>query len=577
VVSPVFARIGRAQLPDNGVGSGNGDVDRGLDLDSHADMAVLGSNCIVFEETGRTIDVYSFDPKMGSSERKVVSGAFAFDDPNSGQVILLIVHQGLHIPHLTYSLIPPFQMRENDVVVNERPKFQCPNPTRDDHAIIVEVDEGGLYRIPLSLHGTSSYVDVRRPTEKEITNSDLTRIELTYASPDWEPGSTRYSELEQRLQENPTAWPTTGDRNPLSSTIRRLDVIDHGVVSMYEHEASQSTAVIASVNHMFCDSWLARTMKEHCYVSAVHSCSKGKGITTEQLARNWNIPLERAKRTLEVTTQRGIRTRPTNMTRRFKTNDRMLRYNRLDTVMFTDTLESGTLSRRQNKYAQVFVIPPNWIKVYPMRTKGEAHFCLAALFHDIGVPEKMIMDGSKEQTQGEFRKKIRDAGCIVHQTEPYTPWSDRAELAIRELKKKTRRAMMNSHCPKRLWDDCMELVADINSHTVHENYGLDGQTPQAIITGNTPDISILAEFSWYQWVKWFDEKASFPMDQEVYGRYLGPSKAVGCLMTSKILSEKGNTLHRSTFRPLTREELDDPKVNLKLEFGFDIFMPGLRV
>jgi hypothetical protein len=265
-------------------------------------------------------------------------------------------------------------------------------------------------------------------------------------------------------------------------------------------------------------------MKEHCYVSAVHSCSKGKGITPEQLASNWNIPFERAKRTLEVTTQRRVRTRPTAMTRTFKTNDRMPRKNRIDTTMFTDTLESGTLSRSQNKYAQVFVIPPNWIKVYPMRTKGEAHFCLAALFHDIGVPEKIVMDGSKEQTQGEFRRKIRVAGCIVHQTEPYTPWSDRAELAIRELKKKTRRAMMNSHCPKRRWDDCMELVADINSHKVHENYGLDGQTPQAIVTGNTPDISILAEFSWYQWVKWFDKKTSFPMDQEVYGRYLWPSK-----------------------------------------------------
>jgi hypothetical protein len=119
---------------------------------------------------------------------------------------------------------------------------------------------------------------------------------------------------------------------------------------------------------------------------------------------------------------------------------------------------------------------------------------------------------------GEFRKKLRDDGCHVHQTEPYTPWSDRAELAIRELKRKTRKQMMKSHSPKRFWDDCLESMADINSHTVHENYELDGQTPQAMLTGITPDISTLAEFGWYQWVKCFDEDANLASDQEKYAR-----------------------------------------------------------
>jgi hypothetical protein len=125
--------------------------DRGLDLDSHADMAVLGSNCYVFEENGKTVNVFSYDPELGSMARNVVSGCFAYDDPCSGRVILLIVHQGLHIPHLGYSLIPPFQMRENDVVVNNRPKFQTRNPTEDNHCVIVTRDDLTTYRMPLSL------------------------------------------------------------------------------------------------------------------------------------------------------------------------------------------------------------------------------------------------------------------------------------------------------------------------------------------------------------------------------------------------------------------------------------------
>ena len=299
-------------------------------------------------------------------------------------------------------------------------------------------------------------------------------------------------------------------------------------------------------------------MQNNVCISTIQSQKQVNSISPEFLAKNWMIPLERAKRTLQVTTQKGIRSRPNLLTRRFKTNDRMLRYNRLNCTMFTDTLQSSVLSRRQNKYAQVYCVPPNWTKAYAMSAKSEAHNTLSSLFHDVGVPDTMVADGAGEEVAGEFRKKCRDAGCHIHQTEPYTPKSNRAELAIRELKKKTRRLMVAKKSPERLWDDCLELVADINAHTVHENYDLDGETPYAMLMGETPDISPLAEFGWYDWVKWYDETANMPHEQEKYGRYLGPSRNVGSLMTARILNITGNTVHRSTFRALTREEVDDP-------------------
>jgi hypothetical protein len=402
--------------------------DRGLDLDSHADMAVLGSNCYVFEENGKTVNVFSFDPELGSTARNVVSGCFAYDDPCSGRVMLLIVHQGLHIPHLGYSLIPPFQMRENDVVVNDRPKFQTRSPTEDDHCVIVTRDDLTTYRMPLSLRGTASFLDVRRPTDDEIQNNDLERFELTYQSPDWEPGADRFSTLEDCLELETAACPSPGDRSTVSA-VNRAEVDVTFAISTYEHELSQGNAILAGISSVFCNDLLAQAMREKRTVSAVGSGSR-TALRPETLAKNWNIPLERAKQTLAVTTQRGIRNRPTVLTRRFKTNDRMLRYERLNTKMFTDTLEAGTLSRRQNKYAQAYVIPPNWTKAYAMRNTSDAHHTLSSVFHDIGVPETLVMDGSKEQTMGEFRKKCRDAGAHVHQTEPYSPWQDRAELAI---------------------------------------------------------------------------------------------------------------------------------------------------
>jgi hypothetical protein len=44
------------------------------------------------------------------------------------------------------------------------------------------------------------------------------------------------------------------------------------------------------------------------------------------------------------------------------------------------------------------------------------------------------MDGAKEQTIGDFRRKCREAGCHIRQTEPHSPWMNMAEIGVRELR-----------------------------------------------------------------------------------------------------------------------------------------------
>ena len=57
-----------------------------------------------------------------------------------------------------------------------------------------------------------------------------------------------------------------------------------------------------------------------------------------------------------------------------------------------------------------------------MKKKSEAANTADLLFHCDGVPTKMIMDGSKEQTLGRFCKKCLEASVHCKQTEPYSPW-----------------------------------------------------------------------------------------------------------------------------------------------------------
>ena len=46
-----------------------------------------------------------------------------------------------------------------------------------------------------------------------------------------------------------------------------------------------------------------------------------------------------------------------------------------------------------------------------MRAKSEAHHTILTFFKDVGVPNIMMMDSSKEQTLGDFKMKAREADC----------------------------------------------------------------------------------------------------------------------------------------------------------------------
>jgi len=130
------------------------------------------------------------------------------------------------------------------------------------------------------------------------------------------------------------------------------------------------------------------------------------------LAKRWGIGVEQARKTLEHTTSRGFRSvlHP-DLSRRFRTNDRQLRYRRLPVTMFSDTLISGVKSRRGNKYAQIFGTAGGWKRAHPipMPLKSDAHHSLTLLMQRDGVPAELIMDGAPEQQKGDFAKKARDA------------------------------------------------------------------------------------------------------------------------------------------------------------------------
>jgi hypothetical protein len=104
-------------------------------------------------------------------------------------------------------------------------------------------------------------------------------------------------------------------------------------------------------------------------ISLVKSEMRDKaGVDAATLAKNWGIGIEAAKRTRLMTTQRGIRIMiHPSFTKRYKTNDRQLRYRRLPVTMYTDIMFSTILSRQDNKADQIFCTDFGFVREFPMK------------------------------------------------------------------------------------------------------------------------------------------------------------------------------------------------------------------
>jgi hypothetical protein len=219
-------------------------------------------------------------------------------------------------------------------------------------------------------------------------------------------------------------------------------------------------------------------------------------------------------------------------------------------------------STRGNTCAQVFTNGNGYSLFYPLEKKGLAHRALTKTIQDVGIMKDLTVDGA-----GELNDKSLQWGKIVKEhrinqrtTELYSPWQNRAEAEIREIKKGIRRATRRTGSPYRLWDYCGQWVSAIRRLTAHDITSLDGRVPAELIEGNTPDISEYAQFDWYEPVWYKDPAIPFPKDNRRLGRWIGVAHDAGAPLTSWVLPASGRPVARSTVSSFTAEDKITPSV-----------------
>jgi len=165
------------------------------------------------------------------------------------------------------------------------------------------------------------------------------------------------------------------------------------------------------------------------------------------------------------------------------------------------------------------------------------------------------VDNAPEQTgaNSKFLKVCRQYKIQHHQTEPYTPRQNRAELGIREIKKKWRIRMRQQGVPHWLWDFGLVWASEIINRMAR---GPQQRTPYEQIMGNTPNISEWLDLSFYDWC-WFWNVPTHKLteDKADIGRILGIAHRVGSDMYYWVLTDTGQVLARTTIQRVTNNNL----------------------
>ena len=491
------------------------------ELDSHADTCGINHIARVLEISGQVAEVSGFSNAMDSlQDIPIVKAAVAYDHPETGEVIILVINQALYFgDKLTHILLNPNQLRSHNIRVDDVPKHLSSTST---HSIWVEEES---LDIPMVLHGIISYFNVRTPTLQEINNCP--HITLT-SEEEWNPYSGHFKELEDEINTSISAFK---------------------ISAMSVEYSERSDDLMANLSNE----------DQKLNVSLTNVKSKRLFIQDQDLAIKWGIGVKDAENTVKATTQRFIRSAVHPVERRFRTKNVALRYNHLNCRFNSDTFFSNVKSSQLNTCGQLFITDFGYAKFVPMRTKAEAGYALKELIQDVGIPKEIHTDGAKELTIGTWKQICRDAGIKTSMTEKDSPWQNRAEVEIRELKRHTRRFMSQSASPLALWDFCCLYTVELRNRICRPLAKLKGRTPYEVLTGNTPDISEYLEFSWYQPV-WFYEPDVYPQQNKQIARWLGIAHRVGQAMCYWILPISGVPIARTTIQEISKIELESEEV-----------------
>ena len=205
-----------------------------IELDSHADTIVLGTNCTILSHTGQSCEVMPYsDTYDAITDVPVVTGATLWTSPHDGDEFILVFNEALWMGDtLQHTLVNPNQLRAYGTTVQENRFAQSP----------LKFEPPTCPTIPLTTMGTIIYCNTRAPSDREL--STLPHIHLS-SSATWDPHNvvfpTHHVEEEEHQLQISSISSLSLSANDLTSTIHDPVTFHSRLISsMQVHAPSQS-------------------------------------------------------------------------------------------------------------------------------------------------------------------------------------------------------------------------------------------------------------------------------------------------------------------------------------------------
>ena len=140
------------------------------ELESHANMIVLGKHCYIISSSGRHAEVNAFAREVVRNKSvPIFDAAIVYNCRYSMKMYLLIVINALYVQSMTNNLILQFIMIKAGLEVRQIPKIHIKEPTMEYH----------------SIYFLDSSFPTRRPTTKKFI--DGIPVLITTEGPTWNP------------------------------------------------------------------------------------------------------------------------------------------------------------------------------------------------------------------------------------------------------------------------------------------------------------------------------------------------------------------------------------------------------
>lgn len=467
-------------------------------MDSGANGGMAGDDVIIVEKTNRKVDITGLDNHQVNNLDIVTAAGLVHTQ--RGPCILLL-HQYAYLGK-GKSIHSKGQVEHYKNNVDDK------SAHLGGKQRVVTLDG---YIIPLQIRNGLAFLDMQPPTQSEMET--LPHITFT-ADIDWDP-------------------------RVLDSEIDPDSVSDHPLMDDNDLEPYG--------NDLFND---IGTLNER--VVAEHS------VTTREpnyvnLRRHFGwVPADIIQTTFQHTTQFARQAiRDHNLRVHFRSRFPACNVRRRGEPVACDIVYSDYPAICGQETSAVFFVgrSTKYASAYSVKTDSQFINTLEDEIRKHGAMDKLISD----RAQVEISKKVQDLLRALFvddwQSEPYHQNQNYAERFYQEIKHMVNTILNRTGAPGSVWFLCLLYCIFIHNRLARKS--LHNETPFKLLTGQTPDISALLQYSFWEPVYYYcHEDKSFPSSSdERQGHWVGISESVGDALTYKILTDDTQKIiHRSAIR-----------------------------